>query len=379
MFIACLHGKIFGQEFPLPKNPLDGQRLFIDKGCAHCHSIMGRGGKVGSDLAKKLAGHNPAGIIAMMWNHASDMSRAMEMKQTVPNLNENELADLVGYLYSISYFDEPGDAAAGKIVFEKNGCVECHRVGNRGGSVGPSLEKIKYYGSPLFLAQAMWNHSIAMSQKMQQHRHKRPEFVGTDMANLFRYLLSIARYNIDSIGYMVPGSPRNGEMLFREKGCIDCHKIGNEGKTIGPDLTKKHFRLGAATIAGIMWNHQFRMWKKMKQLAIPPPKFEENEMVDVIAYLYFLGFQQETGNPSNGKKLAAKKGCTQCHTIGGQGETKAPVLEKSQQFTSYITIASRMWNHNIDMQKRMKEANIPFPRFTEQEMLDVLSFIRFQQ
>lgn len=367
------------QKFPLPNNPLDGQKLFVKKGCVNCHSIMGKGGKIGSDLAKKLAGYSGGGIIAMMWNHSSDMSRAMQTWQTAPKLNENELADLVGYLYSISYFDEPGDPAAGKIVFRKNGCLKCHRVGDQGGVVGPALDKIRRYGSPLFLAQAMWNHSIAMTQKIQQYKYKRPEFMGSDIANLFSYLLSIARRNKDSIGYMVPGSPRNGEVLFREKGCIDCHKIGNEGNAIGPDLTKKYLRFGAATIAGIMWNHQFRMWEKMKQLDIPPPKFEENEMADVIAYLYFLGFQQEAGNPANGKKLVAQKGCIQCHTIGGRGGTTAPTLEKSQRFTSYITIASRMWNHNIDMQKRMKEVNIPFPRFTEQEMLDVLAYIRSQR
>ena len=117
----------------------------------------------------------------------------------------------------------------------------------------------------------------------------------------------------------------------------------------------------------------------MKELEIDPLKFEGNQMADIIAYLYFLEFQRQTGDPAHGKELVEAKGCTKCHTLGGKGGTSGPDLSRSQRLSNYITVAAAMWNHNLDMQKRMKEMNIPFPRFAEHEMLDVLAYIRFQK
>ena len=378
--VLCSAFHLAAQEIPLPTSPFDGQSVFVDKGCVKCHSIMGKGGKIGSDLAKIQASRSPAGIVAMMWNHVSDMRNAMEVWQTIPKLNESELANLVAYLFSISYLDEPGNATRGKVVFERSGCQKCHRVGGGiGGKIGPPLDKMQQYGSPLFLSQAMWNHGLGMSRSMERLGLKRPAFEGSEIADLLSYLQSVSHAVTEHASYMIPGSPKNGEKLFQTKGCINCHKIGAKGKSVGPDLTKKEFHRGATAIAGVMWNHGFMMWKKMKDLNMTPPRFEGNEMADVISYLYFLEFQQQTGNPERGKKLVEAKGCTNCHTIGGRGGTVGPALAKSQHFSNFITIAARMWNHNLDMQERMKESNIPFPRFSEHEMIDLLAYIRFQQ
>ena len=250
------------QEVFLPYNLLDGQKIFIEKGCVKCHSIMGKGGKVGSDLAKTQASRSPAGIVAMMWNHVSDMSRAMEVWQTIPKLDEVEMANLIAYLFSIRYLDEPGDAAWGKIVFEKNGCQKCHQVGGIGGKIGPPLDNVKQFGSPLSLAQEMWNHGLGMSRTMEHLHIKRPTFEGSEIADLLTYLQGIGHTEDDDISYMIPGSPKNGEALFQSKGCINCHKIGTKGKAVGPDLTKKQYYRGAVAIAGTMWNHGFTMWQK---------------------------------------------------------------------------------------------------------------------
>lgn len=367
------------QQIALPDSPLDGQKVFVEKGCVKCHSIMGKGGKVGSDLAKTQASRSPAGIVAMMWNHVSDMSKALQVWQAIPKLDEDELASLIAYLYSISYFDEPGDAVWGRVVFEKSGCQKCHQVGRIGGEIGPPLDGLKRFGSPLFLVQEMWNHGLGMSRTMERLELKRPVFEGSEVADLLKYLQSISIPEEDHVIYMIPGSPKRGEMLFQSKGCINCHKIGAKGKAIGPNLAKKQFHRGATAIAGIMWNHGYMMWKTMKDLDVDLPKFVENELADIIAYLYFLEFQQQAGNSARGKELVEAKGCTNCHTIGGKGGGIGPELAQSQDFSSFITIAARMWNHNLDMQKRMIESNIPFPRFAEREMIDLLAYIRSQQ
>ena len=34
-----------------------------------------------------------------------------------------------------------------------------------------------------------------------------------------------------------PGTALNGEQVFKDQGCLACHKFNGEGGTIGPDLT----------------------------------------------------------------------------------------------------------------------------------------------
>lgn len=374
LFLAAAVPSSAWQEMPLPENPLEGQRLFSEKGCVKCHSIRGKGGSVGSDLAKTQANRSPAAMVTMMWNHAADMSKALEVWQTIPKLSERELASLVSYLFAIEYFDEPGDQERGRVVFERSGCQKCHQVGGKGGKFGPPLDKLKRFGSPLFLAQAMWNHGVGMSATMERMKQKRPTFVGSEVADLLKYLQSLSGTE-DEMSFMVPGNPKDGERLFQSKGCINCHAVGKKGKAVGPDLTKKQFRRGAIDIAGTMWNHGYRMWKTMKRRGISLPKFEGNELADIIAYLYFLEFQQEVGDPARGKDLVVRKGCVHCHAVGGRGGTSGPDLARTQHFSNFLTIAARMWNHNLDMQRRMEEAKIPFPRFAEREMVDLLAYI----
>ena len=42
------------------------------------------------------------------------------------------MADLIAYLFSTRYFDEPGNAERGKVVFVKKQCNLCHAQGSQG-------------------------------------------------------------------------------------------------------------------------------------------------------------------------------------------------------------------------------------------------------
>jgi hypothetical protein len=50
-----------------------------------------------------------------------------------------------------------------------------------------------------------------------------------------------------------------------------------------------------------MWNHGPEMWLEMKERGIERPDFNGEEMADVIAYLYFLKFVDQPGNPVEGE------------------------------------------------------------------------------
>ena len=49
----------------------------------------------------------------------------------------------------------PGDAAAGRIVYQKRGCAGCHRIGREGGNLGPQLTDIGRRRGLKFLTESL--------------------------------------------------------------------------------------------------------------------------------------------------------------------------------------------------------------------------------
>jgi len=75
-----------------------------------------------------------------------------------------------------------------------------------------------------------------------------------------------------------------------EKGCATCHSVRGKGGRIGPDLTRWK-RYGSPILwAELMWGHALGMEEKVREFGLRWPRFEGNEMVDLIAYI-----QQELG------------------------------------------------------------------------------------
>ena len=386
MIIGLIHWILFivsglclAQEIALPHDPLAGRDVFVSKGCVKCHSIFSKGGKIGRDLGKTLIKQGPTDIFAMMWNHTPEMGKLMQNLQKMPIFSEQEMADLIAYFYFLGYLDELGDVEKGRMVLKDKECLKCHKVGGEGGEIGPILDKIKSYANPLSLAQRIWRYGIKMSAEMSALGIQRPEFSGSEVVDLFAYLQEISNYETDPSAYLTPGRPKVGERLFEEKDCFRCHKIGNKGEAIGPDLTMVDFHGGVTQIAARMWKHGPKIWKKMREMQIQRPMFDENEMADLVAYLYFLSFVEQSGDAEAGKKLFTKKGCVECHSIRGQGGNVGPDLALSDKTKNYITSTTAMWNHNSKMRILMEKMGIPMPRFNQKEMKDLFFYLSNQR
>jgi mono/diheme cytochrome c family protein len=376
-FILFMVGAIsLGQEIELPNDPLAGRRVFVEKGCVKCHSIFSKGGKVGRDLGKTLIEQGPTGIFAMMWNHSPEMSKLMQKPKKMPIFSEQEMSDLIAYFYFLGYLDEEGEAEKGRMVLKHKQCLACHKVGGEGGKVGPPLDMLRSYANPLSLAQRIWRYGIRMSAVMSILGVHRPEFTGSEIVDLFAYLREISAYKTDVFTYLTPGRPTVGKRLFEEKGCAQCHKIGNnKGKAAIPDLTRVDFHGGATQIAGRMWKHGPKILAKMEEREIAPPIFEENEMADLVAYLYFLNFIEQSGDLETGKRLFTRKRCVKCHSIRGDGGNAGPDLALSDRTGNYIKITTAMWNHNEKMRILMDKMGVPMPRFNEKEMKDLFFYL----
>ncbi len=119
-----------------------------------------------------------------MWNHSHEMWKGMEAKGIDrPTLSPQEMADLIAYLFSTRYFDEPGDSAQGKVVFTKKQCNLCHTKGKT-----PDLTLLKGQISPVLMSQMMWNHGPEMLEKMRKAKVPWRKIDGKEMADLMEYL-----------------------------------------------------------------------------------------------------------------------------------------------------------------------------------------------
>jgi len=361
----------------LPENPLEGARVFDQKGCGKCHAIWGSGGTLGPDLATVEQGWSVVEFAGVLWNHSPKMMEAMEeMKISRPKLTPEEMTALTAYLFYLNFFDKPGDAARGRRLVSNKGCINCHSVGGRGGKGAPALDKYGHYISPIFLSTAMWNHGAKMAEKMRERRIARPQLTGPDIADILAYINGAAKGEGRHFIHMLAGSPKRGSELFREKKCVVCHSVRGKGGTVGPDLAGKRLPKKANAVAAIMWNHAPKMWAKMAERDIPVPTFADSEMADIIAYLSYLVYSDEPGNPIRGQQVVRQKGCLHCHSIKGRGGEEGPDLAaEEEEVNSPIRLVTAIWNHAPKMEKTFKKEAIPWPNFTGTEMADLVAYI----
>jgi cytochrome c2 len=363
----------------LPADPLEGAELFAEKGCEKCHSIEGRGGSFGPDLARSDLNRSLLDIFALMWSHSPQMSGIMvDLRLRRATFTREELAALAAYIYAIAYFDKPGDIAIGMKVFSAKNCSRCHRVGGIGRDIGPDLAPLKRYVSPIFLAQQMWNHGPRIKSRMDELGIEWPEFEGAEVADLMAFLRDASPSTDPTRIFMRPGSPEIGRQHFQDKKCIACHRVFDVGRAIGPDLTQSTFHKTATSIATVMWNHGPAIWEKMTELGLTRAGFEENEMADLTAFLYFLRFSEDPADMARGEMLFEQKGCHRCHHFGETAVEDSYNLSLYEGDVTALEIAARMWNEADAMSEMATRKRVPWPRFAPGEMNDLISYILSQ-
>ncbi len=104
------------------------------------------------------------------------------------SLSAQEMTDLIAYLFSVRYFDEPGDYQRGKEVFAGKQCNLCHDIKRGRRPEKLPLEKYKGHISPIFMAQVMWNHGPEMLNQMRTRKLTWKEVTGKEMVDLMEYL-----------------------------------------------------------------------------------------------------------------------------------------------------------------------------------------------
>ncbi len=357
------------------QDPLAGSRVFGSKGCVKCHSVNGVGGKVAPDLARTMRPRSFVDLATAMWNHIPNMADRMKQLGIVrPQLDSKEAGDLVGFLYTLNYFDPPGSADAGKRLFSEKRCIVCHTVRGAGGVVGPNLDHLQQFRSPIFVASAMWNHGPQMAEKMKERGIERPTFTPKELQDLIAYLAPATGGPEEGPLYVLPGRAESGRQLFAEKRCVECHAVGGAGGRVGPDLVERGVRQSPTEFAATIWNKAPAMAKAMQSRGISLPQLSPEQMADIVAYLYSVRYFA-SGNVQQGYAVASQKGCLNFHALRGERGKTASDLTKAKGLDSPPAVLAALWNHTL-VTPTVSGKRLDWPGFTPQEMADLIAMLQ---
>ncbi|HEY3738604.1 MAG TPA: c-type cytochrome [Bryobacteraceae bacterium] len=126
--------------------------------------------------------------------------------------------------------------AEGKRLFNGQ-CAVCHGIGG-GGSTGPNLQRATLPRAATnadlvhVITEGIPNTQMPGAWQMTEHEAR---LVAT-------YVRSLGK--IDQV--VIPGDPKNGEVVYAKSGCAGCHIISGAGRGFGPELTGIGLRRGAA-------------------------------------------------------------------------------------------------------------------------------------
>jgi mono/diheme cytochrome c family protein len=143
-----------------------GRKEFQSLQCGSCHQ-----GK--HSLENRAEPISMADIQSAMWDHV------MTTLPTRPAVNYEQMAGLVGYLWSL----EPrGDPRRGEATFKTKGCAACHDSGKG----APSLNGRDL--SPVSLVASLASHGPAMRAQMNAKNMAWPRLSKSELADIAAYL-----------------------------------------------------------------------------------------------------------------------------------------------------------------------------------------------
>lgn len=358
--------------------PERGAELFFgSKRCSVCHAVNGRGGHDAPDLATIRPVRPAMGWLAtVMWNHAPAMWGRMR-RFPPPQLDQQEMAHVLAFLYHAATADHPGDARVGQLVFSLKGCAQCHAVRGEGSHSAPELSEVAASGDAVAWVRAMWNHAHKMIGPISRKLGDWPQFQGEEMNNLIAYVTS---------GHPPPdplpdsetalrGSAERGWTAFQAK-CIHCHAVSGKGGKVGPELGPDHdLPHTTSRFAAVLWNHAPAMLDRVRRASLAVPTLDGEEIKDVQTFLISLQYFEPSGSALLGKRVFGERGCARCHGANAEGTPQGPRLKPSGNAFTPVSLASSLWNHGPGMWARAQQLGIPWPTLEGSDMGDLTSFL----
>ena len=137
-----------------------GKRVWHKYNCNDCHTVLGIGGYYSPDVTKTYSTRGEAWLKAFLKNPESPDPQRRKMPNL--NLSEDEIKKLIAFLKWVDAIDtnqwppkplveaktigvaikEKPQIELGKNVFNQYRCDLCHKIGGKGGIIGPELTHV---------------------------------------------------------------------------------------------------------------------------------------------------------------------------------------------------------------------------------------------
>jgi cytochrome c551/c552 len=173
-----------------------------------------------------------------------------------------------------------------------------------------------------------------------------------------------------------PGDAQRGRAVFAAKRCVRCHASRGQ-PSVGPVLEELRRPQGAYELAGRFWNHAPAMFTSLRREGIAWPEIDPAEMADLMAYLRADASRDPAPDLVQGQILLVRKGCLKCHRYRGEGGKIAEELTQyNPGYQSPVRWAGAVWQHAPRMAEEARRMGVSYPRFTGEEMGNLVGFLR---
>lgn len=173
-----------------------------------------------------------------------------------------------------------------------------------------------------------------------------------------------------------PGDPARGRAVFEQKDCVRCH-VPRGQQRVGPALEELRRPQGALELAGRLWNHAPAMFMLIQQQGLEWPPISAEEMADLMAYLQADPSRDPAPKLFQGQVVLVRKGCLKCHRLRGEGGSVGIELTRYHRgYNSPVAWATTIWNHSPRMAGHAAQLGVLYPRFTADEMVNLVGFLK---
>jgi len=128
----------------------------------------------------------------------------------------------------------PQEAFLKSEIVKSYQCTSCHTIGERGGTVGPILNHVGNRRTKDWLKRWLVDpQEVKAGTKMPKF-----DFPPEQLQQAMDYLINMKKeFNTKEILAKNISPEEKGRLLFDDYDCLGCHRVGSEGRFIGPDLT----------------------------------------------------------------------------------------------------------------------------------------------
>ena len=189
---------------------------------------------------------------------------------------------------TLTHADQLNDqVVAGKKVWQKHNCNDCHTILGFGSYYAPDMTKVYWRrGAEGIKAVVSTPETFTTWRKMP--RQSLTEQEREDLVAFLRWTSNIDTQDWPpqdqkfraATGKAVALGVGPGAILFQEKGCFACHKIDQTGGNLGPELTHVGSRLSYAVLEKILTDP--RLVNPRSTMPAPAVSHEERNQLTVF-------------------------------------------------------------------------------------------------